>query len=103
MFSAFFILEGNVLKQQLRIIVSGKVQGVGFRYFSQMKANTYGITGWVRNLPNGDVEIIAEGNKEDLALFLGSIKEGNPFSRVNHIETEEMNEISGFTSFTIKY
>ncbi|MDE3837884.1 acylphosphatase [Bacillus methanolicus] len=89
--------------QQLRIIVSGKVQGVGFRYFTQMKANTYGITGWVRNLSNGNVEIIAEGNKDDLVLFLKSIKEGNPFSRVSHIETEETNEISGFTSFTIKY
>ncbi|AIE59081.1 acylphosphatase [Bacillus methanolicus MGA3] len=89
--------------QQLRIIVSGKVQGVGFRYFTQMKANTYGITGWVRNQPNGNVEIIAEGNKDDLALFLASIKEGNPFSRVSHMEIEEVNEISGFTSFTIKY
>ncbi|EIJ82141.1 acylphosphatase [Bacillus methanolicus PB1] len=89
--------------QQLRIIVSGKVQGVGFRYFTQMKANTYGITGWVRNLPNGNVEIIAEGNKEDLVLFLNSIKDGNPFSRVSRIETAETNEISGFTSFTIKY
>ena len=48
---------------QLRIIVSGKVQGVGYRYFSQMKAVQYGVKGWVKNLADSSVEIIAQGDK----------------------------------------
>ena len=43
---------------QLHLIVSGKVQGVGFRYFSQMKAVQYGVTGWAKNLSDGSVEML---------------------------------------------
>ncbi|PLR76912.1 acylphosphatase [Bacillus sp. V3-13] len=89
--------------RQYHLIVNGRVHGVGFRYFTQMKANTYNITGWVRNLPDDQVEILAEGSEDDLILFENSIKEGNPFSRVTSIEKTESSRLQGFKSFTIKY
>jgi len=88
---------------QLRIIVSGKVQGVGYRYFSQMKAVQYGIKGWVKNLPDGSVEIIALGTNDQLEPFLEELRNGNPFSKINDMEITEMDPIDHFQSFTIKY
>ena len=55
---------------QLHLIVSGKVQSVGFRYFSQMKAVQYGVTGWAKNLSNDSVEIVALGTRDQLEPFI---------------------------------
>jgi acylphosphatase len=88
---------------QLHIIVSGKVQGVGFRYFSQMKAVQYGITGWAKNLADGSVEIVASGSKDQLDPFIEDLRVGNPFSKINNIEITESRIIEDYHSFTIKY
>jgi acylphosphatase len=88
---------------QLHIIVSGKVQGVGFRYFSQMKAVQYGITGWAKNLADGSVEIVASGSKDQLDPFIEDLRVGNPFSKINHIEITESGITEDYHSFTIKY
>ncbi len=88
---------------QLRIIVSGKVQGVGYRYFSQMKAVQYGVKGWVKNLADSSVEIIAQGEKGQLEPFIADLRKGNPFSKINNMEITEMNQIDLVHSFTIKY
>lgn len=88
---------------QLRIIVSGKVQGVGYRYFSQMKAVQYGVKGWAKNLPDGSVEIIAQGNKNQLDPFIEELRKGNPFSKINHLDITEMEQTEPYHSFTIKY
>jgi acylphosphatase len=88
---------------QLHIIVSGKVQGVGFRYFSQMKAVQYGITGWAKNLADGSVEIVASGSKDQLDPFIEDLRIGNPFSKINNIEITESGITEDYHSFTIKY
>ncbi len=90
--------------KSLHIIVSGRVQGVGFRFFTQEIAVNLHITGWVKNLSNGDVEIYAEGSKEILEKFLLLIKKGPPLSRILNIE-EYWNDLdkNEFDSFTIKY
>ncbi|WP_428910972.1 acylphosphatase [Niallia sp. Krafla_26] len=88
---------------QLHIIVSGKVQSVGYRYFSQMKAVQYGVTGWAKNLSDGSVEIMAKGEKDDLDAFVADLKVGNPFSKIEHMEIKEVEETEDFHSFTIKY
>jgi acylphosphatase len=88
---------------QLRIIVSGKVQGVGYRYFSQMKAVQYGVKGWAKNLPDGSVEIIALGSNDQLEPFIEDLRKGNPFSKINNMEITEMDQMDPFQSFTIKY
>ncbi|MGJ7919143.1 acylphosphatase [Neobacillus sp. LXY-4] len=89
--------------KQIHLTVYGNVQGVGFRYFSQMKAVQYGIRGWVRNCEDGSVEIIAEGTEDNLILFLEDVRRGNPFSTVNDISVQEINKTESFNSFKIKY
>ncbi|WP_071396151.1 acylphosphatase [Bacillus tuaregi] len=88
---------------QLHIIVSGKVQGVGYRYFSQMKAVQYGVTGWAKNLADDSVEIIAVGSKDQLDPFVEELRIGNPFSKITDMEITESEVTENFHSFTIKY
>ena len=88
---------------QLKIIVSGKVQGVGYRYFAQMKAVQFGITGWVRNRQDGTVEMLTTGDKENLDSFIEEIRRGNPFSTVDQIDISETKAEEKYRSFTIKY
>jgi acylphosphatase len=88
----------------LNIIVSGKVQGVGFRFFAQRKAVQYGINGWVRNLDDGSVEIRAMGDKKQMDSFMRDLKRGNPFSSIDHMQVDELDGQSGLSSsFKIKY
>ena len=88
---------------RFRILVHGKVQGVGFRAYTQRVAQSYGLSGWVRNLPDGRVEILAEGDEEVLCYFVKDIWRGPRLSRVDKIEIfkEEDNEPLG--SFDIRY
>lgn len=88
---------------QLKIVVSGKVQGVGYRYFTQMKAVQFGITGWVRNRQDGTVEMLTTGTRENLDLFIEEIRRGNPFSTVDQIDINETEAEENYKSFTIKY
>jgi acylphosphatase len=56
-----------------RVYYSGRVQGVGFRYTAQQLASGFAVSGYVRNLPNGDVELVAEGDPKQVAAFLDAI------------------------------
>lgn len=88
---------------RLQVTVSGNVQGVGFRYFTQMKAVQFGITGWVKNKANGTVQIVAAGDKDNLDSFIHELRLGNPFSKVEHMEINELSDTETFQSFKIKY
>lgn len=88
---------------QLHIIVSGKVQGVGYRYFSQMKAVQYGVTGWAKNLSDGSVEILAIGTNDQLEPFIEDLRVGNPFSTIDDMKITKSEKTESFHSFTIKY
>jgi acylphosphatase len=83
--------------------VYGKVQGVGFRYFSQMKAVQYDVRGWVKNSEEGAVEILAEGTQGNLDLFIEDVRRGNPFSKVNDVIVQDTNKTDSYQSFKIKY
>ena len=63
----------NAMKQQVRVYYSGKVQGVGFRYAAEEIARDLGLNGWVKNLPDGRVEVVAEADEEVLKDFLATI------------------------------
>ena len=89
----------NILTVNLTI--SGKVQGVGFRYFVLRQAQELGITGWVSNKPNGDVEALAQGEKEGLDHFIAKVKQGPAFSRVEDVNLEWVNEAEQYFSFEI--
>lgn len=76
------------MRYVLHLVVSGRVQGVGFRYFAAHRARAHGITGWVKNRYDGMVEIEAEGLRGDLELFLTEIKGGPSASHVTHVSEE---------------
>ncbi len=83
----------------LHLLFEGKVQGVGFRYFVRQSISDMKISGWVRNLSDGRVEVLAKGSKLDLENFLELIKNGPSVARVNHFTTSwERNggEMEGF-------
>ena len=71
-----------------RYLIRGRVQGVGFRYFLDAAALREGIHGWVRNLPDGGVEALAEGDADALERFERDLRHGPPGARVDHVEVE---------------
>lgn len=72
-----------------RALVSGRVQGVGFRFFAERAARAAGVRGWVRNLPDGRVETLAEGEEDAVEQYLERIRKGPLGGRVDRIEVEE--------------
>lgn len=77
-----------MIQKQVHIIVSGIVQGVFFRASTQEKALELGVCGWVKNLPGGDVEILAKANDETLQEFLDWVKVGPPAAKVMNVQTK---------------
>lgn len=71
---------------RIHLFVSGKVQGVGFREFSRSRALELQIKGWAENLPDGRVEIVAEGSKEDLDRYVELLRQGPRAASVSGIE-----------------
>jgi acylphosphatase len=86
----------------LRIIVSGVVQGVGFRYYVKRLADRFGAKGFVRNLPSGDVEIYAEAEDRLLNGFLGEIRIGPSHAHVSNIKIEWLEYKGTFNEFGIE-
>ena len=89
------------MKSSVHIVVSGMVQGVGFRYFVQHHARQLGLTGWVRNLPNGDVEIQAEGNREFVESLVTYARRGPRLAVVSNVRVEWKEPSNQLTSFEI--
>ncbi len=88
---------------RLRIFVSGVVQGVGFRAFTHRLAESYGLRGWVRNLPDGRVEILAEGDEEVLFHFVKDLWKGPRLSRVDKVELLREESDEPLLDFRIRY
>jgi acylphosphatase len=81
--------------------IRGRVQGVGYRYFTKRTALRLGVHGWVRNLPDGDVEVHAEASATVLESFRGQLERGPRFSEVRGVK-EEATERAQFSSFDIR-
>ena len=88
--------------QARRFIVRGRVQGVGFRWFVEREAHILAIAGWVRNNPDGSVEILAMGSREQLAGLSSRLREGPRAARVDDVEELEAKPFSGLTTFRIE-
>lgn len=89
-------------KARFHVIVKGYVQGVGFRYFVLDAAVAMGVSGWVRNLWNGDVETVAEGEREVLEKLLAIIRRGPRAAHVSGVDLE-WGEFKGeFRSFSVR-
>jgi acylphosphatase len=85
----------------LHLVIGGKVQGVGFRWFVRTAARALGLSGRVRNLPDGRVEVRVAGAPERLAVFLERMREGPPASRVTEIEERELSPVPDWGGFDI--
>ncbi len=86
-----------------KAIVRGTVQGVGFRYFTMRQAQKLGVTGYVRNLPNGDVEVCAEGDQETLISLLAAVKRGPLGAYVQDVNVDWQNASEQYPDFRITY
>lgn len=83
--------------------VKGRVQGVGYRFYAQRKAAAYGLAGYAKNMPDGGVEIIAEGDKEKLIAFSIDLKKGPPLAAVEEIQVLWSDNSQNYKSFDIRY
>ena len=85
-----------------RFIIHGRVQGVGFRWFTHDAAAREGVHGWVRNLADGSVEVFAEGEIESLRRLEAAVRRGPASARVETFETEEHAPSGRTTGFEIR-
>jgi acylphosphatase len=85
-----------------RYVIAGRVQGVGFRYFTEAVAAREGILGWVRNTPDGRVEVSAEGEREALERFERNLRHGPPAARVERVDVDDLIPTGHETGFSVK-
>jgi acylphosphatase len=89
-------------KAQLRIVVHGRVQGVGFRFATIHKARGLGLTGCVHNLADGTVEIVAEGERRTLEMLVAWARQGPRAARVSQVEEEWSDYAGKWTDFGVR-
>ncbi len=85
-----------------RFVVKGRVQGVGFRWFVEAEARTLGVAGWVRNNADGTVEVLAIGNREQLATLRSRLQRGPRAARVDNVEEHPAQPVAGLNTFRIE-
>jgi acylphosphatase len=88
----------------LHFLIQGRVQGVGFRWFVHREASELDLRGWVRNTEDGDVEVVAYGDEQDLAELRASLRRGPRGSRVDRLIEHHLDESEGakLNSFRIE-
>jgi len=86
-----------------RVIISGRVQGVGFRQYIRTVAHELGLTGWVKNNSLGTVEAFIEGSSEGIELFLHACKKGPSFAKVERVSETIFQGEAEFNNFSVLY
>lgn len=86
--------------QTLHLYIVGRVQGVGYRMSTEIEAKQLGLTGWVRNLSDGRVEIMAQGKKEKLQAFEAWCHQGPPLACVDHVVANWIDQPAQYETFT---
>jgi acylphosphatase len=84
-----------------RLLISGRVQGVGFRWFTHDAASRENVTGWVRNLPDGRVEAYLEGESEAVLRVERALRQGPRGSRIDTVYVDEEQPSGAYRSFSI--
>ncbi|MFD1317872.1 acylphosphatase [Loigolactobacillus zhaoyuanensis] len=88
--------------RRVSLIVTGRVQGVGFRYATKMVADKVGVTGIVRNLLDGTVYIEARGHDKAVAKFIQTIQNGpSPYAKVTHVDLTELATDKNYRDFAV--
>ncbi|MDF1513370.1 MAG: acylphosphatase [Anaerolineae bacterium] len=94
--------KANIGQVCLTVVVYGRVQGVGFRYYTQSSALRHGVMGWVRNNYNGTVEIHAEGSAESLNAFLAKVRSGPTGAHVSKVDVQWGSSKGRYRDFRIR-
>jgi len=94
--------SNHPISEARRFLVRGRVQGVGFRWFVEREAHILQVAGWVRNNPDGTVEVVAQGTREQLAGLYSRLNEGPRAARVDAVEASEAEAIAGLGSFQVR-
>jgi len=89
--------------KRVRVKIFGRVQGVGFRFFVYRNAKNLGLKGWVRNLTDGTVEALFEGEDEKIKEILELCKKGPPLAKVKRVEVREEEVKNEFNDFEILF
>jgi acylphosphatase len=90
-------------KSRVKLIVKGIVQGVNFRYYSQRQAAKFNITGWVKNLPDGSVAGVFEGDEQDVEAMVQWCRRGPPSAHVTELIVQPEEYRGEFSSFSVKF
>ncbi|MBF0345396.1 MAG: acylphosphatase [Nitrospirae bacterium] len=90
-------------RKKAHLKIEGRVQGVGFRYFVRELAMRHGVNGWVRNLYDGSVEAVLEGDSKDVSIAVAYCYKGPPGSLVTNVDVTWMEYTGEFTSFGIRF
>ncbi len=85
----------------IRITVFGRVQGVGFRFYTKKKADELHVSGWVKNMPNGSVYIEVEGQDTDVNTFIDWCNMGTKWAHVEKVDRQDI-PVQGFEGFVVK-
>jgi acylphosphatase len=85
-----------------RFVISGRVQGVGFRWFIHDAATREGVAGWVKNLFDGRVEALVEGDQEAVTRVERALRQGPPSARVEHVTVIDEEASGAFRGFSIR-
>ena len=91
------------MKMQAHLIVSGMVQGVGYRFFTQRHARHLNLNGWVKNLYSGEVEILVEGDRARIEIFIKALRTGNPYATVRNIQMNWKDYTGKYSGFDITF
>ncbi|PIN86658.1 acylphosphatase [Candidatus Woesearchaeota archaeon CG10_big_fil_rev_8_21_14_0_10_44_13] len=91
------------MEKRYKIIVSGRVQGVFFRYTTKKTARNLGLKGYAKNLDDGTVEVVAQGNKDDLDRLVDFCRKGPLLARVDDVNVKEEKAGDEFEGFEVKY
>jgi acylphosphatase len=91
------------LKVRAHVLISGIVQGVFFRHYTRKQAGKHGVYGWVRNLHDGRVEAIFEGEKENVDKIIEFCRRGPPGSEVTSVQVDYGNWTGEFQEFFVRY
>jgi acylphosphatase len=89
------------LRVARKFLISGRVQGVGFRWFAQTVAEREGVHGWVRNLPDGRVEAQAEGDAEAVERFERALRHGPRGARIDEVDVDALTPTGRDTGFSV--
>lgn len=88
---------------QIKLVITGRVQGVFFRAETKKTADRLGINGYVKNLSDGSVEAVIKGDSASVSQMIEWCRKGPPISKVQSVETEKISSVSNFNTFDVRY